>query len=71
MEPKEWLKKELKPDTGGSLEAIFDTTISLLEARIKWLSKQLNTPGAITIQIARDDMQSWRDELKLTEEDDV
>lgn len=68
---KEWLKKELQSlHTSGSLEAIFDTTISLLEARIKWLNK-MKAPAKDIIRLAKTDMEAWRDELRVTEEDDV
>lgn len=70
MEPKEWLKKKLKHETSGSMEAMFDTTIALLNARIAWLKENKSAAHTI-IELARDDMQNWCDELQLTEEDEV
>ncbi|GAH67428.1 unnamed protein product [marine sediment metagenome] len=70
MEAKVWLKSELTGETCGSITAMFNTTIALLNARIAWL-KENNLAASIIIELARDDMRKWQDELQLTEEDEV
>lgn len=70
MEPKDWLRKQLKGTNMGQMTCLFDITDDLLEARIKWL-KRSNAPAMEVIRLAKEDMKSWRDELKITEEDEV
>ena len=70
MEAKVWLKKELKGETSGSITAMFQTTIALLQARYVYLEGQ-GSPGMKIIEIARDDMKDWANELQLTEDDEV
>ncbi len=63
-------KKELKHETTGSLDAMFDTTIALLNARIAWLKENKSAASSI-IELVRDDIQDWCTELQLTEDDEV
>ena len=71
MERKIWLKEELaKGSTCGNIRAIFNTSISLLDARINWL-KRTKSPAADVVEIVRDDIQKWRDELQLSDDDEA
>jgi hypothetical protein len=70
MDRKKWLKEELeKEQTGGNIRAIFNTSISLLDVRIKWL-KRTAAPAADVVELVRDDIKIWRDELHLTDDDE-
>lgn len=70
MAQKEWLKAELTGEAVGQLSAMFATTIALLTARVTWLKKK-KAPAGNIIELALDDMKQWRDELQLTEDDEV
>jgi len=67
---KAWLKAEIKGEAVGQLSAMFSTTITLLKARATWLKKS-KAPATNIIELALDDMKQWRDELQLTEYDEV
>lgn len=67
---KRWLKKELEQSKcSGSMRAMFDTTISLLEARAKWL--KMKKRPYVELKLAKVDIKYWGVELNLTEEDEV
>lgn len=70
LEIKEWLKRELKGSTSGNIEAMFTTTLAILEARLGYL-KGIGSKKTMVLEQAKNDVAIWYKELNLTDEDEV